>query len=195
MEPLSQRSTNLDTPEVTLDGQLREMYGRVAYSHKTHEKMADRYTARHRFFKAVEILLSATTTTSLLLAVFGDTHAGTVVGAVCSTILLGVTLYFKEASLAEKTQKHTDVASKLWAVREALLSLLVDLKDGRQLAEVRGERDRINTALEAIYSVAPRTDGTAYVAAQNALKDAEELFFTDEELDRILPRQLRKSSS
>ena len=29
--------------DTTLEGQLREMYGRVAYTHKTHEKMADRY--------------------------------------------------------------------------------------------------------------------------------------------------------
>ncbi|WP_322082659.1 SLATT domain-containing protein [Burkholderia sp. BCC1972] len=195
MEQLSQHSANVGLPEATLDGQVREMYGRVAYTHKTHEKMADRYTTRHRIFKSVEILLSAITTTSLLLAVFGDTHSGTVVGAVCSTILLGVTLYFKEASLAEKIQKHNEVASKLWAVREALLSLLVDLKDGRELAEVRQERDRFNAALEAIYGVAPRTDAAAYLAAQKALKDAEELFFTDEELDRMLPRQLRKSDS
>jgi hypothetical protein len=34
-------------PAATLEGQLREMYARAAYTHKTHEKMADRYIARY----------------------------------------------------------------------------------------------------------------------------------------------------
>lgn len=78
--------------------------------------------------------------------------------------------------------------------REALLSLLVDLKDGRQVEEVRQERDRLNAALEDIYKAAPRTDSKAYAAAQKALKEAEELFFTDEELNKMLPKQLRSAS-
>ena len=37
----------------TVEGQLREMYGRVAYTHKTHEKMADRYVTQYRLVKAI----------------------------------------------------------------------------------------------------------------------------------------------
>lgn len=195
MGPLFPREADTVQPAITLESQLREMYGRAAYTHKTHEKMADRYTTRYKLFKTVEIALSAVTTTSLLLAVLGDSHTGTIVGAVCSTILLALTLYFKETSLAEKVQKHTEVASKLWAVREALLSLLVDLADGHDIAEVRQERDRMNASLEAIYAVAPRTNSAAYAAAQKGLKDSEDLSFSDDELDRMLPRQLRKNKS
>ncbi|AOI66348.1 MULTISPECIES: SLATT domain-containing protein [Burkholderia] len=189
-------SPNDAQPEVTvatLEGQLREMYGRAAYTHKTHEKMADRYFTRYRIFKTTEIVLSAATASSLLLAVLGDTHLGTMVGAGLSAVLLGFTLYFKEAGLTEKAQKHSEVASNLWAIREALLSLLVDMKDGRDVEQIRGERDRINERLTQIYASAPRTDRPAYQAAQKALKEAEELFFSDDELDRMLPRQLRKS--
>jgi hypothetical protein len=174
-----------------LEGQLREMYGRAAYTHKTHEKMADGYVRRYRIIKNVEIALSALAASSLVLAVFGDSRPGTIVGAVLSTILLGLTLYFKEATLGEQAQKHTAVASRLWGVRETLLSLLVDMHDGRAVEEVRGERDRLNELLEDIYKGAPRTDGKAYEAAQKALKADEELFFTDAELDRMLPKRLR----
>ena len=45
--------------------------------------------------------------------------------------------------------------------------------------------------LEDIYKAAPRTNAKAYAAAQKALKEAEELFFTDEELNKMLPKQLR----
>ena len=189
----SQNDAQPGEPAATLEGQLREMYGRAAYTHKTHEKMADRYFARYKMFKTIEIVLSAATASSLLLAVLGDTHLGTVVGAAFSAILLGFTLYFKEAGLTEKAQKHSEVASNLWAIREALLSLLVDMNDGRDVGQIRVERDHINERLKQIYASAPRTDGPAYRAAQKALKEGGELFFSDDELDRMLPRQLRKN--
>jgi hypothetical protein len=183
---------NVTAPNA-LEGQLREMYGRAAYTHKTHQKMADGYVARYKRIKLIEIVLSAATTTSLLVALFGKNEAATAVGAVLSAILAGCALYFKEASLGEQAQLHTEVGAKLWGAREALLSLLVDLQDGRPVEEVRQERDRLNAALEDIYKAAPRTNSKAYAAAQKALKDAEELFFSDDELNRMLPKQLRSS--
>lgn len=177
----------------TLEGQVREMYGRAAYTHKVHEKMADSYISRYRIIKTFEILLSAIATGSLLFAVFGDSKTATIFGAVLSTVLLALTLYFKEASLGEQAQKHTVVASQLWGVREALLSLLVDMNDGRSIADTRQQRDRLNSILEDIYKSAPRTSGAAYRAAQNALKNAEELYFSDEELDNMLPKGLRST--
>ncbi len=177
-----------------LEGQLREIYGRAAYTHKTHQKMADAYIGRYKLLKLVEIVLSAATTTSLVVAIFGRNEIATMLGAIFSAILAGCTLYFKEASLGEQAQRHTEVGAKLWGVREALLSLLVDLQDGRAESEVRTERDRLNGQLEEIYKAAPRTSPKAYAAAQKALKDAEELFFTDAELDKMLPKQLRSGT-
>lgn len=179
------------TPTSALEGQLREMYGRAAYTHKTHQKMADNYVTRYKRIKVAEILLSAATASSLLITIFGDKPIGTIIGAILSAILLGFTLYFKEASLGEQAQLHTEVGAKLWGVREALLSLLVDLQEGWPVDMVQNERDRLNAELEDIYKAAPRTNAKAYAAAQKALKDAEELFFTDEELDKMLPKQLR----
>ncbi|OYY94437.1 MAG: hypothetical protein B7Y41_06270 [Hydrogenophilales bacterium 28-61-23] len=191
MEQPSPIESKATPSAMTVEGQLREMYGRVAYTHKTHEKMADSYIARYKFIKTVEIALSAITTGSLLLAVFGDSHEGAVVGAFLSTVLLGLTLYFKEGNLGEQSQKHTVVASKLWGIREQLLSLLVDMRDGRAVEDIRVARDAINGELEAIYKSAPRTTPKAYAAAQKALKEAEELYFSENELDHLLPEKLR----
>ncbi|MDM0110584.1 SLATT domain-containing protein [Variovorax sp. J22R133] len=176
-----------------LESQLREMYARAAYTHKTHQKMADNYIARYKRIKAAEIVLSAATAGSLLTALFGDSKIGTIVGAVLSTVLLALTLYFKEASLGEQGQLHTEVGAKLWGAREQILSLLVDLQDGRSLEEVRRQRDHLNQLLEGIYKGAPRTNAKAYADAQKALKVSEELFFTDDELNRMLPKSLRIS--
>ena len=187
-------STSPANPSIVLEGQLREMYGRAAYTHKTHQKMADGYVTKYKRIKLIEIVLSAATTTSLLVALFGKSEAATAVGAVLSAILAGCALYFKEASLGEQAQLHTEVGAKLWGAREALLSLLVDLQDGRPVEEVRQQRDRLNAELEDIYKAAPRTNSKAYSDAQEALKNAEELFFTDEELNKMLPKQLRSNA-
>lgn len=186
--------TSPANPSTALEGQLREMYGRAAYTHKTHQKMADGYVTKYKRIKLIEIVLSAATTTSLLVALFGKSEAATAVGAVLSAILAGCALYFKEASLGEQAQMHTEVGAKLWGAREALLSLLVDLQDGRPVEEVRQQRDRLNAELEDIYKAAPRTNSKAYSDAQEALKNAEELFFTDEELNKMLPKQLRSNA-
>ena len=186
--------TSPANPSTALEGQLREMYGRAAYTHKTHQKMADGYVTKYKRIKLIEIVLSAATTTSLLVALFGKSEAATAVGAVLSAILAGCALYFKEASLGEQAQLHTEVGAKLWGAREALLSLLVDLQDGRPVEEVRQQRDRLNAELDDIYKAAQRTNSKAYSDAQEALKNAEELFFTDEELNKMLPKQLRSNA-
>lgn len=178
----------------SLESQLREMYGRVAYTHKTHEKMADGYISRYACIKKLEIALSALSSSTLIYAVLGDSREATILGAIVSTVLLGLTLYFKEASLGIQAQKHTEVAAKMWALRETLLSLLVDMHDGRDKEEIRVARDEINTRLADVYKNAPRTNSEAYAKAQVALKDSEELYFSDEELDKMLPPKLRWKS-
>lgn len=175
----------------TLEGQLREMYGRVAYTHKTHEKMADKSINKYKRIKTVEITLSALSAGSFIFDVFGDTQNTAIIGACLSTILLGFILYFKEAKLGEASQKHTVTASKLWGIREKILSAIVDLRRTSDAELATRMRDDINAELEIIYKSAPRTDSVAYMAAQDALKNQEELFFSDEELDHLLPKQLR----
>ena len=137
--------------------------------------------------------LTAATATSLLVALFGKSEVATSVGAVLSAILAGCAVYFKEASLGEQAQLHTEVGAKLWGAREAPLSVLVDLQDGRPVEEVRQQRDRLDAELEDIYKAAPRTNSKAHGEAQEALKNAEELFFTDGELNKMLPKQLRSN--
>jgi hypothetical protein len=186
--------SSLASTKAALEGQLREIYGRAAYTHKAHQKMADRCVAKYKNLKLLEITLSAATTTSFLVVLFGNCESATAVGATLSAIATGCALYFKEASLGEQAQLHTEVGAKLWGAREALLSLLVDLQDGRPPEEVRDERDRLNAQLEEIYKAAPRTNSKAYADAKHALENAEELFFSDEELNKMLPKQLRNQA-
>jgi hypothetical protein len=67
------------------------------------------------------------------------------------------------------------------------------MHDGQPTEDIRRQRDVANQALEEIYKGAPRTDARAYAAAQRALKKEEDLYFSDAEIDMMLPKKLRRT--
>jgi len=186
-------STN-DVP-IELIFQIRELYGRTTYSHKVHEKCADIYFQRQQVIKIIQILLAALTTGSLLIAIFGGGKIGTIMGAACSTILFGLNMYMKDYDLGEISQKHSNIASRLWDVRESYLSILTDLSSARiSLEEASQKRDELQEKLSSIFYNSPRTTKSAYKNAQKALKLNEEMTFTNEEIDQLLPEAFRTSN-
>jgi hypothetical protein len=85
------------------------------------------------------------------------------------------------------------VASALWNIRELYLSLLTDMISNAIAKETaRQRRDSLQEELSAIYLGAPRTLTRAYREAQKALKVNEELTFSEQEIDSLLPPLLRK---
>ena len=66
-----------------LEGQLRECYGRVVYSHKTHEKCADILLERQGRIKFWQIVISAAVTGGIVSTFFGTKE----IGAAISTLL------------------------------------------------------------------------------------------------------------
>jgi len=179
-----------------LEAQIRELYGRTAYSHKVHQKCAGNAASLQHKIKIAQLTLTALTTGSLLTALFGKNQVGTVIGAGLSTMLLALTAYTKDHDLGKLAQKHIDAANRLWAVRESYLSVLTDLASGHiSVVELRTKRDELQTEAGAIYESAPQTTSAAYKAAQKALKVNEELTFSDQEIDNLLPLPLHRGQS
>ena len=192
---MEQHSLTEDTRESRqiLDGQLRECYGRVVYSHKTHEKCADILLTRLSRLKLWQIVLSAVTTAGLLGALFGAERLAVAFGLVLSTILLVLNAYAKNYDLGELAQRHKQAANDLWLVREKYLSLLVDLAMRERPIEVlQAERDALLQELHNAYGGAPSTTFKAYRRAQEALQKYEDLTFADSEIDAFLPKELRR---
>lgn len=176
-----------------LESQLRESYGRVVYSHKTHEKCADILLSNLARIKLLQILLSALVTAGFIGAVFGAGQIGAVLGIIVSTALLALNSYTKDYDLGELAQKHRQAANDLWNIRERYLSLLVDLAlKEKPLEAVQQQRDELVEQLHGVYSGAPSTTFQAYKKAQEALKQLEEMTFTDSEIDAFLPKELRR---
>jgi len=176
-----------------LEDQLRECYGRVVYSHKTHEKCADILVRRHDQIKLWQIVLSAIVTGGIISTLIADGTVGMVISAVLSTLLLVLNAYTKNYDLGEIAQKHRRAAADLWIIREEYLSLLTDIRIGDVPLDIlRERRDKLVKELHATYAGAPSTNYKAYRAAQKSLKQLEDMTFSDEEINSFLPEKLKK---
>lgn len=179
-----------------LEAQIRECFARVAWTHKTHEKCADILNKRNSNIKLIQILLSAITTTGIMVTVFGEEKWVGVITALISTGLLALNTYLKKYDLGKVAQKHADCAATLWNLRETYLSLLTDIKAEIVNAEqIIVKRDKLQKELHSLYKGAPRTISKAYQEASSALKTNEELTFSDEEIDNFLPKELRRNTN
>jgi hypothetical protein len=193
---LEQHCQTSDTPQArsVLEGQLRECYGRVVYSNKTHEQCADILLSNQSRTRILQITLSAITTAGCVGAVFGAGTIAAVLGMIVSTALLALNSYTKNYDLGELAQKHKQAANDLWIIRERYLSLLVDLAmRERPLEALQKQRDQLVDQLHTVYSGAPSTTFKAYRKAQDALKQLEDMTFTDAEIDVFLPKELKRT--
>ncbi|QQR41277.1 SLATT domain-containing protein [Devosia rhizoryzae] len=178
---------------------MRECYGRCAYTHKTHEKMAERLHSRHKRAKWANIILSALITGGAVGIIFSkgsayELYAGYATAAL-SIMSLIFNAYLKDLDPGALAQRHREAASDIWNIREAYLSLITDVVDQQTgLDALRNRRDALQLALHKIYHGAPHTDGKAYGKAQAALKYNEDLTFAEDELDLLLPSSLRRST-
>lgn len=175
-----------------IEGQLRECLGRVIYTHKAHEKMADNCAATLRRLKFLQIVLSAATASGAVIVAAFDPQWIKLTTATLSILTLILSGYMKGFDPGGTAQKHRDAAANIWPIRESYLSLLTDLKAGAiTYQEASERRDELQKKLGAVYKAAPQTDDKAYAAAQKALRFNEEFTFSDAEIDCFVPASLR----
>jgi len=185
-------------PRLHLESQVRECYGRCAYTHKIHERMAERHANHQWLAKWFNIILSALIAGGAVAAVFkaetGLLNYAEYATAALAILSLIYNAYQKDLDPGALAQRHRETASDIWNVRESYLSLITDvLNDEVPIEQIREKRDALQAKLHEIYRAAPFTDGKAYAAAKKGLKDNEELMFSDKEIDDMLPTSLRRS--
>lgn len=181
--------------DLYLLAQVREAFGRVVYSHKTHEKQADICFTKHRVQQGFLIALTAVSSGTFLAAVLGVVVSPAFAGLATSFVALLVTalsLSTKTFKFHEEAEAHRDIAARLWDVRESYLSLITDLMSSTITGSAaRARRDALQESARSAYSDAPRTTSRAFARASEGLQDNEEMTFTSREIDLFLPETLR----
>ena len=179
-----------------LESQLRGSFGKVVYSHKTHEKAADIILHRLSIVKVLYIILSALSTGGFVSEFIAPEAIGSLLGAIFSSSLLALNLFTKDRDGAGLAQEHRQAASEIWLIREEYESLIADLTGGLRTPDtVRDMRNELMADLHAVYKKSPKTNSNAYNKARKALKYNEELTFSDAEIDKFLPEDLRREQA
>lgn len=177
--------------------QVRELYGRIAYTHKTHEKQADLFERQDRTQRKIRVALTAISSGAFLASLLGllvDEKWAAVLTSFVAVLLSASSLANKTFRYGEEMQQHRATAVALWDLRESYLSLIVTIKsDEDDIAALERRRDELQNRAAAILADAPRTSSLAYSAAQAALQSNEELTFSEAELDHLLPENLREN--
>ena len=171
--------------------QIEEVYGKIVYTYTTHIIQASRIKKKNAFLKWSEIILSAISAGGFLATVITDTAVLSWIGGLCSTALLVLSSYFKEVDLVQVQKEHLNTSNKLWTLREDYLSLLIDF-DKTDYEAIKETRKRLKEEVAEVYNNAPITDEKSYTLAKEELQKKESQFFTRDELNNILPIELRK---
>jgi hypothetical protein len=140
--------------------------------------------------------LGALTTAGVITAFLGKEYWGLAISALTSAVLTATIAYTKDFDLGTVATEHKTTSDQLWNIREKYLDLLTDLQSGAVAAEdIMQRRDALREDLNKVYSAARVTSYKAYAAAQKALKFNEDMTFSPDEIDMLLPAGLRKNKS
>ena len=174
---------------------IRESFGRVVYTHKTHEKDCEMWNHRARAVKWMNVLLTTLTSGSLIKDLFSPGPSYLYVSTILAALTLAFVIFQLSFNPEGEVEKHRQTAKELWYMREKYVSLLVDIQN-KTLSEetIARRRDGLIEELKLIYKFAPATSAEAYKKAQRALKIKEEMTFSNEEINQFLPEELRIKS-
>ena len=174
---------------------IRESFGRVVYTHKTHEKEAElvsQSVARTKWVNIIITALMSGTLVSAIIANVTDDMTLSYVSAGLATLTLAFTLYRLSFNPEERVERHRQVAKELLRIRESHVALMADIKNDildEDATMVR--RDELLKELSLVYKFAPTTSPKAYERARKALNVNEEFSFSNSEIDQFLPDELK----
>ncbi|MFA7492900.1 MAG: SLATT domain-containing protein [Proteiniphilum sp.] len=175
--------------KIALKNQIREAYGKVVYTYTTHLKKMNQIDNENRRIKYLQIALSAFSASGFVGSRFVIQDVLILLSGLSSFALLALNLFYKNFNLVEESNQHRVASDCLWLIREQYVSLLTDF-DSLSEDDIVKKRDSLQEDTFQIYCKSPKTDEKSYRAAQNALKNEEEQCFTEEEIDKMLPKHL-----
>lgn len=173
-----------------LRSQLRDDYGKVTYTYTSVLKYVQILKRKEKIINVTQIVLSAVSTVGLVSMLNVDYFWVKLTSTCVSAFLLALTLYTNRFRLSDDIRLYTHGSDDYWKIRTEYISLLTDMED-LDTTEIIKRRDALIERTDEANRKYPKTNKRSYRQAQKALKKEEEQFFSDTELDMMLPKHLR----
>lgn len=170
---------------------IRESFGRVLYTHKTHEKDRERLSFLGTVSKWANISLSGLTFGGLIATVGTDDPFWLSASLGLSTLSAGYAVFQLSFDPNKKAGSHRAAAKQFLVIRNQYIQFMADIVEGILTPDqIRARRDELEKETSDAFLVAPDTSNGAYKKAQKALQVDEDMTFGDEELNMFLPAAL-----
>lgn len=178
-----------------LEGLVRRSYVGVVWSHKIQEKQGDIYLFRLRLLRSLGIFASAFTScgiTKIALSGSGQVIFPVIV-AIVSFVSLAVEACIKLFNYDTLSSTHKKTANELLVIRDKYLVLMTEIKlQSDSFDSLFVKYQSLLNDLHSIYCDAPTTTPRAVRKADQALNVNLDNTFSDIEIDKFLPLELRK---
>lgn len=172
-------------------GTARELYGRVVYTHKTHEQEREIWAGKSCTMNRINILLTALTTMFAVISAVLKPAWALILTALFAAATVAFALYQSGFDPVGKESQHRVAAKELLWIREQLLLLITQCHmPGTETKQLERALEVITREVTAVYKFSPNTSPQAYAAADDMIKRGH-FTFNDDEIDAMLPANLR----
>ena len=173
----------------------RELYGRLVYSHLTHEKERIIWSGKVSRMNWINIALASATTFFAILSANIKDDSLSFYTALFAVATISFVMWQSNFDPAHNEAQHRTAAKELLWIREQLLLLITDCHISTiSLGDLERRLDLLTRELTAVYKFAPNTSPKAYEQARATIATGH-FTFSEDEIDRLLPSQLRKNKS
>lgn len=173
-------------------GLARDLFGRLVYTHKTHEKDREIWSRRVRITRWINVVLIGVTS---ILAIVGSIYSSQtifVITAVIGALTTAFVVYQLSFNPEKLESEHRMASKRLLCLRDRYLLLIERVMSREEpTEELRNKLDLLHRETSLVYEYAPDTSARAYKVARLALQFKEEMTFRSEEIDMLLPLDLR----
>lgn len=173
-------------------GVVRELYGRVAWTHKTHEKDREIWSSKVSLMRWTNVVLIAITSILATVGAVANSQPLFIVTSILGALTTAFVVYQLSFNPERREAEHRLAAKRLLFLRDQYLILIQEAMSGRTPVEqLQDKLEYLHRQASMVYEYAPDSSPKAYSAASAALKTKEELTFSTEEIDMLLPEDLR----
>ena len=136
------------------------------------------------------------TSAGIIALIFTDQLWIKIGSALLSFITLFVSAFFKSFELPQIGKRNKETANKLISVRDELELLILKLKtEAASTPDILAKYEELVRKADEIYLAAPNTTPKAVERARQALNIQNDNTYTDDEIDSLLPAELREDNN